>query len=76
MTAREYKRLCRIKVVKLVRLIKYIVLVAWFTLAEYYQVHYAISTIIGIWLWEYSPLFIAKKLEELHKINHDWVKWG
>lgn len=75
MTAKEYKRLCRIKVNRYAKLITYISLMLFFFSAEYLDLSGYVTAALGTTIWLYMPDLAAYVLEHLHKLKHDFVSY-
>lgn len=75
MTAREYRRMCRIKVTRLSKFITWISLVAFFATAQYFDLSGYVTASISTTIWFYLPDVATYILEHLHKLNHDYVSY-
>ena len=75
MTAREYRKMCRIKVNRLAKLLTYFSLIIFFLLAEYISLNGYYTAGIGTTIWFWMPDLAVYVLEHLHKIKHDFVSY-
>lgn len=75
MTAREYRKLCRIKVNRYAKLITFISLILFFMLAEFIGLNGYYTAGIGTTIWFWMPDIAVYLLEHLHKLKHDFVSY-
>ena len=76
MTAREYKRMCRIRVVRISKFVTWLCLVVFFIVAEYSGLSGYLTATIGTTIWLYMPDIAIYVLEHLHKLNHNLTNYN
>jgi hypothetical protein len=75
MTAKQYKKFCRIRVTRYAKFITWCTLVIFFCLAELFNVSGYVTAIIGTTIWFYMPDLATYVLEHIHKLKHDYVSY-
>lgn len=75
MTAKEHKKLCRIKVTRLSKFYTWLTLVLFFIVAEWLQLSGYLTAVAGTTIWFYMPDAIAYWLEIKHRLKHDFMSY-
>ncbi len=75
MTAKEYKKLCRIRANNITRFLTWLIQMVILIVTELYGISYPIVAAVSITLWIYGPCKILWVLEHLYSISHDKVSY-
>lgn len=75
MTAKQRKKMCRIRVNRLAKFFTYLTLVVFFIIAEFIQLNGYYTAGIGTTIWFYMPDLAVYILEHLHKLKHDFISY-